>query len=219
MNDKIFEWHKLDLSIIARLQDTHNIYVVAIDKRDKSLEQIRFLYVLLGEIAKEYYGETDKATIESLKYSLYEDFCKDTNTKFFRTKTASVTEMKIFIDWLIKKMSEMGIPIALDLIHEDFKNTFIWANTTKRICCACGSVNSQIHHTKRIGMGKNRNKVDHTKYKVISLCSKCHSIEHQTGTLLKEKGLYGVSLSKYDFDELGVIGEYEDGEQFKGDKK
>lgn len=210
MNDKIFEWNKLDLSIIARLQDTHNIYVVAIDKRDKSLEQIRFLYVLLGELAKEYYGETDKTTIEQLKYSLYEDFCKDTNTKFFRTKTASVTEMKIFLDWIIKKMHSMGVTIALDLVAEDFKNTWIYANTMNRVCCVCGAHNADIHHQVRIGAGKDRSKVDHTKYPVISLCRHCHTIEHQTGRLLKDNGLYGVKLSEYDFKSLGITGVYEE---------
>lgn len=213
-NDLIFKWEEANLQKIASFADSHNIFIVLQDKRDKTYSQIKFMYVLLKEIAKELVGDDSKEEIEALKNTLYQDFCKATNRDFFRTKTASVTEMKLFLDWVIKLMAkDYGITLALDLIEEDFKTSWIYANTCSRKCCVCGKPSADIHHTKKIGMGQDRNKVDHTKFKVISLCRKHHSIEHTTGKLLKNNSLYGVSLSKFDFDDLGIRGTYEEGEK------
>lgn len=211
MNDLIFKWEEVNLSKIATYTETHNIFVVLQDKRDKTYSQIRFMYVLLNEFAKEFYGDASKETLEELKSSLYADYCRSTNLEFYRTVTASVTEMKLFLDWLIKLMAtQYGITVALDLVEEEFKSSWIYANTCARKCCVCGKLKSDIHHTKKIGMGQNRNNVDHTKFKVISLCREHHTIEHAAGNLLKEHGLYGVNLSKYDFDRLNIRGSYEE---------
>ena len=211
MNDKIIKWQDINIQKVESYSDTHNIYVILQDKKDKTLKQIKFMYVLLGEFAKEFYGETDEKIIEELKNSLYFDYCKDNNLEFYRTKTASVTDMKMFLDWLIKYMAqEFGITIALELIEEGFLNSWIYACTCNKICCICGKRNADIHHTKSIGIGKNRDKVDHTKYRVISLCRKHHTIEHETKELLKKHGLHGVQLNKYDFERLGIKGAYEE---------
>lgn len=211
MNDLIFKWEEANLSKIATYTETHNIFVVLQDKRDKTYNQIKFMYVLLNEFAKEFYADVSKETLEELKNSLYNDFCKANNLDFYRTKTASVTEMKLFLDWLIKLMAtQYGITVALDLVEEEFKSSWIYANTCSRKCCICGASNADIHHTKKIGIGKNRNEIDHTKCKVISLCREHHTIEHTTGKLLKNNGLYGVNLSKYDFERLGIRGSYEE---------
>ncbi|MDL2211862.1 hypothetical protein LJB88_03185 [Erysipelotrichaceae bacterium OttesenSCG-928-M19] len=211
MNDLIYKWEEANLSKISSYLDTHNVFIVMQDKRDKTYSQIKFMYVLLNELAKEFYGDASKETVEELKNALYSDFCKANSLDFYRTKTASVTEMKLFIDWLIKLMAQQyGITLALDLVEEDFKSSWIYAMTCSRKCVICGKPHADIHHTKRIGAGRDRTTVDHTKYKVISLCREHHTIEHLTGILLKNNGLYGVNLSKYDFDELGIKGTYEE---------
>lgn len=211
MTDLIYKWEEANLSKIATYAETHNIYVVLQDKRDKTYSQIKFMYALLKVYAFELSGDDSKEEQESLKNTLYTDFCKATNRDFYRTKTASVTEMRLFLDWLIKLMAkEYGITLALDLVEEDFKTSWIYANTCSRKCCVCGKPSADIHHTKKIGMGQDRTKVDHTKFKVISLCREHHSIEHTTNNLLKNNGLYGVSLSKFDFDDLGIRGTYEE---------
>lgn len=216
MNDKIFRWQDANLEKINTYVETHNIFIVLQDKRDKTFAQIKFMYVLLEEFAREFYGETDKETIEELKYTLYQDFCEKNNVEVYRTKTASITEMKMFLDWLIKYMAQnFGITIALELVEESFLNSWIYANTCARKCCVCGASNASIHHTKRIGIGQDRSKVDHTKFKVIALCDygkNCHKEEHITGKLLKNNGLHGVQLSKYDFERLGIRGTYEEGD-------
>lgn len=60
MNDLIFNWEDANLQKIASFAETHNIYIVLQDKRDKTFSQIKFMYVLLKEIAKDY----DSAVIE-----------------------------------------------------------------------------------------------------------------------------------------------------------
>lgn len=212
MNDmKIFRYEEIKNAELMALSETHDLFVVAKDKRDKTRQQIRFMYVLLKEFANEFYGDDRREVLEDLKNSLYEDFAKQTNRDFYRTKTATVTEMRLFLDWLIKLMAtEYGITIALELVDKGFLSSWIYANTCARRCCVCGSANADVHHVDRVGMGKNRKNTDHTKKRVISLCRVCHGIEHQTGTLLLEKGLHGVHLSAYDFERLGIKGDYYD---------
>lgn len=211
MPDKIFKYEEVSHKAIMELLETHNVYIVANDKRDKSYEQIKFMYAILKEFAIEFYGEYDKSSLDNIKYAFYEDYQKASDLEFYRTKVATVTEMRLFIDWLLKMMAQQyGITIALELVDESFLSSWIYANTCSRKCCVCGETNADIHHVDRVGAGHNRKKVNHTKKKVISLCRTCHSIEHDTGKLLKEKGLYGVKLTSFDFEHLGIEGDYFD---------
>jgi Protein of unknown function (DUF968). len=208
---KIWKWEEINLQKISKLQETHNIYVVAQDKRDKSYKQIRFMYAILKEFAIEYYGTPDKSTIEELKYAFYADFEKAHNLEAYRTVTASVSQMKVFLDWLIKTLAiDFCFSISLDLVEEEFKTQWIYANTCARICCITGKAGADICHVSRaVGMGRNRNKIDHTKFKVISLGREYHTEEHAEPDFLKERGLYGVTLSEFDFNRLGVRGKFE----------
>lgn len=215
MNDIIYQYPNLTIDEWTRvnsLVDTHNVYIVAVDKRDKSIQQIRFMYVLLNAISLEFNGTSNKDEVEELKYSLYQDYCDKNGIEFFRTSTASVTEMRLFLNWLIKYMAQdLNITIALELIEHSFKEQWIYAMTCSRKCVICGKSFSDIHHCNKIGSGKNRNKQDHTRYKVVALCREHHSIEHSTGALLKANKLDGVYLSQVDFEILGIKGTYEEG--------
>ena len=209
--DKIFRWEDVNLKQIATYEKTHNIYVVLQDKRNKTHRQIRFMYAILKEFAMEFYGTADKATLEELKYAFYQDFQKVNNIEVYRTITASVTQMKLFLDWLIKTLAvEFGFTVALDLIEEEFKTQWIYANTCARICCISGKHGADICHvSKSVGMGRNRKNIDHTKFKVIALSREYHTEEHTNPDFLHEHGLYGVTLSEFDFNKLNIRGKFE----------
>ena len=55
---------------------------------------------------------------------------------------------------------------------------------------------------------RDRTELDHTKFKIISLSRTFHTQEHSNPDFLKEHGLYGVTLSKNDFERLNVKGNY-----------
>ena len=208
--DKIWKWDEVNLKEVAELTETHNVYVVCVDKRSKTYPQIKFMYVIINHFSLEFYGTKDKGTIEELKNSFYADYAAANNLDFFRVVTASVTQMRMFLDWLIKTMAvEFGFTLALDLVEEQFKTQWIYALTCARICCVTGEHGADICHVgKAVGMGRDRKTLDHTKFRVIALSRKFHMKEHNNPNFLQEHGLYGVTLSKNDFKRLNVRGNY-----------
>jgi hypothetical protein len=170
------------------------------------------MYVILNSFSFEFYGTKEKSQIEELKNNFYTDYAKANNLDFYRTVTATTTQMRLFLDWLIKTLAvEFGFTIALDLVEEQFKTQWIYALTCARICCVTGQHGADICHVgKAVGMGRDRKEIDHTKFKVISLSRALHTEEHTNPNFLQEHGLYGVSLSKNDFERLNVKGNYID---------
>ncbi len=210
--DKIWKWDEVNLKEIAELTETHNVYVVGVDKRSKTYPQIKFMYVILNQFSMEFNGTKDAETVEELKNNFYADYTAANNLDFFRVVTASVTQMRMFLDWLIKTMAvEFGFTLALDLVEEQFKTQWIYALTCARICCVTGKHGADICHVgKSVGMGRDRTELDHTKFKVIALSRALHTQEHSNPNFLQEHGLYGVTLSKNDFQRLNVKGNYID---------
>lgn len=66
-----------------------------------------------------------------------------------------------------------------DLMKED--NYFIYLSTINRKCVICGAENSDLAHREAVGSGRNRNKVNHIGERVLALCRKHHSEQHQLG--------------------------------------
>ena len=50
----------------------------------------------------------------------------------------------------------------------------------KRICVVCGR-RADLHHLDKIGMGNNRNNIDHVGLRVLPLCREHHNEIHMTG--------------------------------------
>lgn len=56
----------------------------------------------------------------------------------------------------------------------------------------------EIHHVDRIGMGRNRNKINHLGLRAIALCRKHHDeTEIRERELFEENHIYGIKLDKY----------------------
>ncbi|MEX6346764.1 putative HNHc nuclease [Staphylococcus ureilyticus] len=58
---------------------------------------------------------------------------------------------------------------------------FVYKSTINRICVVCGSKNADLAHYQAVGRGRNRNKIDHYGNKVLALCRKHHTEQHQIG--------------------------------------
>ena len=79
-----------------------------------------------------------------------------------------------------------------DLMKED--NYFIYLSTINRKCVICGAENSDLAHREAVGSGRNRNKVNHIGERVLALCRKHHSEQHQIGVDSFDK-LYHLEYS------------------------
>ncbi|MBU6132182.1 putative HNHc nuclease [Staphylococcus xylosus] len=66
-----------------------------------------------------------------------------------------------------------------DLMSND--KYFLYKSTINRTCVICGSPNSDLAHYQAVGRGRNRNKINHYGNKVLALCRKHHTEQHQIG--------------------------------------
>ncbi|WP_353423631.1 putative HNHc nuclease [Staphylococcus xylosus] len=66
-----------------------------------------------------------------------------------------------------------------DLMSND--KYFIYKSTINRLCVICGAPNSDLAHYQAVGRGRNRNKINHYGNKVLALCRKHHTEQHQIG--------------------------------------
>lgn len=66
-----------------------------------------------------------------------------------------------------------------DLMSND--KYFLYKSTINRTCVICGAPNSDLAHYQAVGRGRNRNKINHYGNKVLALCRKHHTEQHQIG--------------------------------------
>ena len=86
------------------------------------------------------------------------------------------------IDIILQWTFQHDVPLnhkTSDLMKED--KYFIYLSTINRKCVICGAENSDLAHREAVGSGRNRNKVKHIGERVLALCRKHHSEQHQIG--------------------------------------
>lgn len=66
-----------------------------------------------------------------------------------------------------------------DLLSND--KYFIYKSTISRVCVICGATHADLAHYQAVGRGRNRNKINHYGNKVLALCRKHHTEQHQIG--------------------------------------
>lgn len=84
---------------------------------------------------------------------------------------------------------------------------FLYKLTMNRLCVVCGKPHADIaHFSGTVGMGRNRNKIDHTQSTFLALCREHHTMQHQIGeqSFLEKFQLVPLKLSKEDLKKLGV---------------
>lgn len=86
------------------------------------------------------------------------------------------------IELILDFIFQYDIPMrkqTSDLMSND--KYFLYKSTINRTCVICGAVNADLAHYQTVGSGRNRNKINHTDNKVLALCRKHHTEQHQIG--------------------------------------
>lgn len=75
-----------------------------------------------------------------------------------------------------------------------------------RACFVCGEHNAQRAHYEAVGMGRNRNKIDHSKHRFMTLCDKHHKEQHNIGikAFMKKYVLVPIKLTPDQVKEFGL---------------
>lgn len=147
------------------------------DGRFISPEQRKKAYALMREIY-EYTGETPELTKRQLKLDFVVNRMQSLSKQIFSLSDCDMTTAREFITYLIDFILEYDIPVRQPLVSlcEDIEK-YIYACLIHKKCCVCGQA-AELHHVKRIGAGRNRDKIYQIGMLVLPCCRKHHSMAH-----------------------------------------
>ena len=157
-----------------------NIQVNA-EKRQEELstisaDQRKKIYAIFKDIADQTGSNKDY-----VKDNLKKMFIQNTGYNKFSLSNCNKELANDFIEFIIEFAFEYGVELnehPKKLI--DDIEAYLKICLKNKICAICGR-QAEIHHVDTIGMGHNRNKVDDSGKRKISLCRKHHSEAHNEG--------------------------------------
>lgn len=175
------------------------------DPRQARPKQRALFFALLHDIW-DYTGQPE----EWLKDYFYSRFTIRTVGKTISLSNvteSTVSDANFLIDDVIDFIFEYEVPVKTGyaLLPRD-ENHFQWRCIRHRKCLVCGQ-HADIHHVDELGAGRNRNKQDHTKFRLAALCREHHTEIHQIGVqeFLQRHHLTGIGI-KVDKETLKRIG-------------
>lgn len=188
------------------------------DMRRISAAQRKKIYALIGDITK-WYGNMYAWEKEGVKEMMKWHFMADAGYDYFSLSTVDMTTAKEFISWLIEFCLINGVPLEKEayLQAEDITR-YVYACIEKKICCVTGSHEDvTLHHVDAIGMGRDRNNVDHALHRVIPVRSDIHALFEHYGNekMLAKYHLVPVKATREQLKEWNLRWKEKDGEGFE----
>lgn len=168
-------------------------------------DQRKKIFALVADIA-EYTGYSATEMMDQLKfYYQAARGCKDfTLSRNGVTKKFASEFIEYVIEWCFKN----GIPFKYREYHlaADIQRTlFIYVKY--RACFVCGKNHSDLAHIETVGMGRNRKKIDHRKFHVMTLCRQHHTEQHKIGisSFMSRYHLAPIILNEETIINLGLM--------------
>lgn len=175
-------------------RNVREVYIDMIDSRPLSDKQRRMCYALTNAIA-DWDGNTREDEHLYRKFAFTaarkEEFPELTE-RLFSLSTASMSLIAAYQSYLVKFIIENDIPTKFPL--REYANdieAYTYLCLVRRKCAVCGR-RAQAHHIDAIGMGNNRDEVQHEGREVMSLCREHHTEIHTIG--------YDAFMQKYHLD-------------------
>ncbi|EGQ0327368.1 hypothetical protein HLE54_000068 [Staphylococcus pseudintermedius] len=140
-------------------------------------KQRRKIFALCNDIEQHTGQPRDYMRYMFMDYvSFVEGYDRLSLSNCSRTQAKQVIE--VILDWVFYN----DIPLnhkTSDLLKND-KSFLYWA-TVNRNCVICGKPHAELAHYQAVGRGRNRHKIDHTDNKVLALCHRHHTEQHNIG--------------------------------------
>ena len=179
-------------------------YLEPLIKGTTTDQQRKHWYALIKDIA-DYTGENKALIIMKMKYyfMMQEDYPKEPSLARNKMKIEDTNKLlQLVIDYCI----ENDIPLRKNYLPL-MEQKQLFAMTMKRICWITHKPNAELCHFGAVGMGRNRNKYDHTKSKFMTLSHELHMEQHRIGerSFCEKYNIEPIGLSVENLKELGVI--------------
>ena len=170
---------KVDYSTFLR-QKPKSVRLALVDGRGITEKQRRMIYALLKYIA-DWEGESPDIVKKQFKLKFRVDEMRGMFEDFsFSNMPESLASD--FLKYVIEFILEHRIPMDRPLVEyvEDIKH-YVYYCLIHKVCAVCGR-KGDLHHIDAVGMGNNRNKIEHRGRRCLSLCPTCHELMHKLGT-------------------------------------
>lgn len=170
------------------------------DGRTITNDQRRMIYAFIADFAKFTGYEPDEA-----KAWLKFFYIRDRGGEFFSLSDVDMTTAKEFIDYLVNFFFEQNIPTRSPLrLQTDDIGKYLYRCLEHRKCAICNAP-ADVHHVDAVGMGRNRETINHLGLRAIALCRQHHQEAHQRGRAFFDYyHVYGIRLDEYLCDVLGL---------------
>ena len=195
---------KLDLRNIGNLV---NGDLLIDDSKMISRKQQKMIYALFSDIA-DYSGHH----VDFLKDFFKAKFIAEYGGEWFSLGYVSMRKASVFIDYIIRFMFEKDIDFSdgtFPMLKETTNGIYYCIMNGTCVCCGRDkrTIGMHLHHTNAVGMGRNRNKIDHSRHKFLMLCDTHHKEAHNIGqqTFNNKWHLDGIKLSKESLVELKLM--------------
>ena len=143
------------------------------DGRRISAEQRRKIYAMVNEIA-DWMGDYPESVKRFFKMDFVMNRLHAMERKMFSLSTVDMTTAREFIEFLIEFIITHDVPCKEPLWKlQDDSGKYVYQCLINKKCCVCG-LPAQLHHCDRIGMGNNRDKVEHIGREALPLCGEHH---------------------------------------------
>lgn len=180
--------------------DNVEALIVFKDKRKLSDRQRAFYRALLNNIFK-WCGEGTDELHEFFKEEYFLETGERISTK--DNSENSKSDMNKLLEIVIDFMFEFDVPFAkgYELLPKE-DNWYLYQCCKHRKCAICGK-QAEIHHAiNLVGMGNNRNSVNHLNSYFIALCRTHHNEIHNLGLTDFSKKYHGIKPIKLDDNTL-----------------
>lgn len=153
------------------------------DGRSITPAQRRKAHVLLGYIAA-WWGYTPLEAAKEITKIIFRGQEYTLHDGIFSLSDCDRTTARLYITYLIDFCLLHDVPIGHDPLYELCEDIpkYVWACLMNKRCACCGK-KAELHHCEGgvIGMGNNRNKVNHLGRPALPLCRKHHCEIHKIG--------------------------------------
>ncbi|MYY55277.1 putative HNHc nuclease [Ligilactobacillus salivarius] len=194
----------LDIAKVNRLangkQPTVELKIA--DNRKISPEQRKKIFALINDLCS-YTGDVPEYWESVFKYQVRETF----GIEEFSLADCSVTVANYMILVILNFLFEEDIPFKTktwDSLPNEFPKMYLCLKNRK--CFICGK-KADICHANAVGMGRNRNKIDHRQFYFFACCRRHHNESHTIGlkSFLLKYHFKPIKLSEKDLIDLKIM--------------
>ena len=172
-------------------REVKEVYVEMIDSRPLSGNQRRMCYAMIGAIA-DWAGSCTEEVKEAFKLDFWAERVDTLADKIFSLSDAPMSLVAEFQRFLVAFILTHDVPTKFPLReYVDDIEAYTYFCLVRRKCAVCGR-HAEGHHIDAVGIGNDRNEVQHEGREVMSLCREHHTEIHRIG--------YGAFMKKYHLD-------------------